>query len=143
MPRRSVPAAACRLCDADGRGIIISPPDWQHAGQGERRDDMTTPTSENGTPERVLDHRIEPFLKQLRDAGYAERTLRKKRTVTRAFARWLKRKRIATADLNDGHVATFAERLPRRRKAHVKFEVAVLRLLFGHLRAEGWLPCPP
>ena len=104
---------------------------------------MTTPTSEDATPERVLDDRIEPFLKQLRDAGYAERTLRKKRTVTRAFARWVKRKRIAVADLNDGHVATFVARPPRRRKAHVKFELAVLRLFFGYLRAEGWLPCPP
>jgi integrase/recombinase XerD len=104
--------------------------------------DMTTLTSENTTPDRVLDDRIEPFLKQLRDAGYAERTLRKKRTVTRAFARWLKRKRIVMADLNDGHVATFVARLPRRRKAHVKFELAVLRLFFGYLRAERGLPCP-
>jgi len=104
---------------------------------------MTTPTSEDATPERVLDDRIEPFLKQLRDAGYAERTLRKKRTVTRAFARWVKRKQFAVADLNDGHVATFVARPPRRRKAHVKFELAVLRLFFGYLCVEGWLPCPP
>jgi site-specific recombinase XerD len=104
---------------------------------------MKTPASEDATPERVLDDRIEPFLKQLRDAGYAERTLRKKRTVTRAFARWLKRKQIAMADLNDGHVATFVARLPRRRKAHVKFEIAVLRLFFGYLGAEGGLQCPP
>jgi integrase/recombinase XerD len=103
---------------------------------------MTIPTSEDATPERVLDDRIEPFLKQLRDAGYAERTLRKKRTVTRAFARWVKRKRFAVAHLSDGHVATFVARLPRRRKAHIKFELAVLRLFFGYLRAEGWLPCP-
>jgi len=54
---------------------------------------MTTLTSEEGTSERLLDNRIGPFLQQLRDAGYAERTLRKKRTVTRAFALWVKRKR--------------------------------------------------
>jgi integrase/recombinase XerD len=104
---------------------------------------MTTPRSEDATAERAINDRIEPFLKQLRDAGYAERTLRKKRTVTRAFARWLKRKQIAMADLNDGHMATFVARLPRRRKAHVKFELAVLRLFFGYLRAEGRLQCPP
>jgi len=104
---------------------------------------MTTPRSEEGTPERVLGDRIEPFLKQLRDAGYAERTLRKKRTVTRAFTRWVKRKRIATADLNAGHMAAFVARSPRRRKTHVKFELAVLRLFFGYLRAEAGLPCPP
>ena len=103
---------------------------------------MTTPTSEDATPEPVLDDRIEPFLKQLRDAGYAERTLRKKRTVTRAFARWVKRKRIAMVDLNVGHVSTFVARLPRRRKAHVKFERAVLRLFFGYLRARAGYHAP-
>jgi len=42
---------------------------------------MTTPALEGGTPKRPLDDHIEPFLKHLRSAGYAERTLRKKRTV--------------------------------------------------------------
>jgi hypothetical protein len=50
---------------------------------------------------------------QLRDAAYAERTLRKKRTVARAFARWAHGKGIATIDLNDGHVDAFVLRLPR------------------------------
>ena len=104
---------------------------------------MTTPPSEERTPERLLDDLIEPFLKQLRDAGYAERTLRKKRTVTRAFARWVKGKRIDMADLNDSHVAAFVARSPRRRKTHVKFELAVLRLFFRYLRSDAGLPCPP
>lgn len=104
---------------------------------------MATPTSEDRTPERLLDDVIEPFLEQLRDAGYAERTLRKKRTVTKAFAQWVKRKPIAMADLNDGHVAAFVARSPRKRKAHVKFELAVLRLFFRYLRTEAGLPCPP
>ena len=103
---------------------------------------MTTLTSEEGTSERLLDDRIGPFLQQLRDAGYAERTLRKKRTVTRAFARWVKRKRIAIVDLNDDHVAAFVARWPRRRKAHVKCELAVLRLFFRYLRAEATILCP-
>jgi hypothetical protein len=42
---------------------------------------MTTPTLEGGAPGSLLDDHIEPFLKHLRAAGYAERTLRKKRTV--------------------------------------------------------------
>jgi site-specific recombinase XerD len=104
---------------------------------------MTTLTSEEGTSERLLDDRIGPFLQQLRDAGYAERTLRKKRTVTRAFALWVKRKRIAITDLNDNHVAAFVARWPRRQKAHVKFELAVLRLFFRYLRAGATIPCPP
>jgi hypothetical protein len=40
---------------------------------------MPTLTPEEGTSERLLDDCIGPFLQQLRDAGYAERTLRKKR----------------------------------------------------------------
>jgi hypothetical protein len=38
-------------------------------------------TTGSGTAQRLLDDQIEPFLQHLRDAGYAERTLRKKRTV--------------------------------------------------------------
>jgi site-specific recombinase XerD len=62
---------------------------------------LTTPTLEDGTPDHGLDNQIEPFLKHLRAAGYAERTLRKKRTIARAFARWTRRKQIALNDLND------------------------------------------
>jgi len=39
-----------------------------------RRDDMTTPTAKAGTTENLLDDQIEPFLKHLRAAGYAQRT---------------------------------------------------------------------
>src|SRR5215467_3274598 len=118
----------------------IASPDWQACRI--RRDDMTTLTSEEGTSERLLDDCIGPFLQQLRDAGYAERTLRKKRTVTKALARWVKRKRIAIVDLNDDHVAAFVARWPRRREAHVKCELAVLRLFFRYLRAEATILCP-
>jgi len=103
---------------------------------------MTTPTSEGGTPGSLLDNHIEPFLKHLRAAGYAERTLRKKRTVAKAFARWARRKQIAGDDLNDGHIAAFASRSPLNRKAHVKFELAVMRLLFEYLRGYAGLQRP-
>ena len=76
-------------------------------------------------------------------AGYAERTLRKKRTVARAFARWTRRKQIAVDDLNDSHIAAFVARSPRRRKAHVKFELAVMRLFFEYLRGYAGLQRPP
>ncbi len=104
---------------------------------------MTTPTLEDGRAERQPDNHIEPFLKHLRAAGYAERTLRKKRTVVRAFARWTRRKQIVVNDLNDGHIAAFVARSPRRRKAHVKFELAAMRLFFGYLRGHAGLQRPP
>ena len=104
---------------------------------------MTTPTVEAGTTETLLDDQIEPFLKHLRTAGYAQRTLRKKRTVARAFARWTRRRQIAINDLNDGHIAAFVARSPRNRKAHVKVERAVLRLWFEYLRGYAGLQRPP
>jgi integrase/recombinase XerD len=104
---------------------------------------MTTPTLQGGTPGSLLDEHIEPFLKHLCAAGYAERTLRKKRTVAEAFARWARRKQIVGNDLNDGHIAAFASRSPRNRKAHVKFELAVMRLLFEYLRDYAGLQRPP
>ena len=103
---------------------------------------MTTPTLGDGTSERLLDDHIEPFLKHLRVAGYAERTLRKKRTVARAFARWIRRKQIAVDELNDNHLAAFVARSPRRRMAHVKFERAAMRLLFEYLRSQAGLQRP-
>jgi len=96
----------------------------------------------SGRAQRLLDDHIEPFLRHLRGAGYAERTLRKKRTVARAFARWTKRKGIATIDLNDGHVDAFVLRLPRGRKSRLKFELAAVRLFLGYLRATAGLQCP-
>jgi integrase/recombinase XerD len=103
---------------------------------------MTTPTLEGRSPGSLLDDHIEPFLKHLRAAGYAERTLRKKRTVAKAFARWARRKQIAGNDLNDGHIAAFASRSPRNRKAHVKFELAAMRLFFEYLRGYAGLQRP-
>src|SRR5438477_9527020 len=103
---------------------------------------MTTSTLEGVTPESLLDDHIEPFLKHLRAAGYAERTLRKKRTVAKAFARWTRRKQIAGNDLNDGHISAFVARSPRRRKAHVKFELAAMRLFFEYLRGYTGLQRP-
>ncbi len=104
---------------------------------------MTTHILKDGTPERLLEDHVEPFLKHLRATGYAERTLRKKRTVARAFARWTRRKQIAFNDLNDGHIDAFVTRSPRNRKAHTKAELAVMRLLFEYLRGYAGLQRPP
>ena len=78
---------------------------------------MITPAAKAGATENLLDDQIEPFLKYLRVAGYAQRTLRKKRTVARAFTRWTRRRQIAIDHLNDGHIDAFVARSPRNRKA--------------------------
>jgi site-specific recombinase XerD len=99
-------------------------------------------TTGSGRTQRLLDDQIEPFLQHLRDIGYAERTLRKKRTVARAFARWAKRKGIATINLKDAHVEAFVTRLPQAGKSRLKFELAAVRLFLGYLRATAGLQCP-
>jgi site-specific recombinase XerD len=95
---------------------------------------MTATTLEQVTPATLLEGHIELFLKQLRSAGYAETTLRKKRTVARAFAQWMRRRQIAVEDLKDDHLVAFVTRSPRRRKACAQFELGVMRLLFEYLR---------
>jgi site-specific recombinase XerD len=94
---------------------------------------MKTGTFQGGTLQSLPENHIEPFLNHLRAAGYAERTLHKKRSVTRAFARWMKRRQIAAEDLHEGHIDAFVARWPRRRKGRVKFERAAIQLFFRYL----------
>ena len=94
-------------------------------------------TTEDGSPPCLLEGQIEHFLENLRNSGYAERTVRKKRSVARAFARWAKRKRIDTDDLTDTHVTAFVTGAHRKRKARVRFELAAMRLFFDYLRPAG------
>jgi integrase/recombinase XerD len=93
----------------------------------------------SGRVQSLLDDYVESFLRHLRGAGYAERTIRKKRTVARAFVRWAKRKGIATSNLNDGHGDAFVLRLPRLGKSRRQFELAVVRLFLDYLRVTAGL----
>jgi len=98
-------------------------------------------TTEAGRPPSLIEAQIERFLENLRNSGYAERTVHKKRSVARAFARWAKRKRIATDDLNDTHVRAFVTRSRRKRKARLRFELAAMRLFFDYLRPAAAPQC--
>jgi len=98
---------------------------------------------EGGPPLGLLGTHVESFLEYLRSAGYAERTLRKKRWIAASFAQWTRGKQVAIGELNDSHVAAFVERSPQRRKARVLFELAVLRPFLGYLRLQAVVPTPP
>ena len=82
--------------------------------------------------------------RHLRTAGYTERTLRKKRPILAAFARWSRREQIALDRLGDADIAEFVERssVAGAGAARVRFERAVLRLLLQYLRAQTWAPSP-
>ena len=100
---------------------------------------MTTEALENGKPSDLLSVHVEDFLDQLRAAGYADRTLRKKRTIVRAFARWMKDQRITLDCLVDSDVGAFLQR--RRKQAdRFKAERVALRLL---LRAKALIKQAP
>src|SRR5436305_10813001 len=101
---------------------------------------MTAEPLQDPPSHDVFQNHIEPFLDQLRVAGYAKRTLRKKRFVLKAFARWTKRKRITADFIHDDLMRAFLGRLPQKRKARIQFERAVLQLFFEYLRSVARLP---
>jgi integrase/recombinase XerD len=103
---------------------------------------MTTDRLEDGTPSDLLNSHIAGFLGQLRTTGYAERTIRKKRLIVAAFARWMKFQRIALDHLVDSDIAAFVKRR-RTRVARIKAERVALRLLFRYLRVKSLVKTPP
>lgn len=103
---------------------------------------MTTDTFEDGAPLGLLDLHIEAFLGHLRTAGYAERTLRRKRSIVAAFARWARREQITLDHLGDSDITAFVKRSSGTGTTRVQFELAALRPLLEYLRAETWAPLP-
>lgn len=99
----------------------------------------------------LLDSHVYSFLAALRDAGYPERTLRKKHPVATSFALWTRRRHLPAAEINEAHVAAFLVRTPRggRTKDQVSLERGTVRRLLRHLRGEAaldasrpWLKVP-
>ena len=102
----------------------------------------TTDTIEDGVSEGLPVRHIEAFLEQLRAARYTEETLRKKRWILTAFARWMKSKNIAISHLDESAIAAFAKRSTGAPAARVQFELAVLRQLLAYLRGEAIVRLP-
>lgn len=98
---------------------------------------------EHGPSPGLSDTHINSFLTHLRSQGYAERTLRKKRSTVAAFARWTVEKQLDVDDLNASHLTTFIERLPLRYKPRVNFEQAALRPFIEYLHAEMGVSSSP
>lgn len=98
--------------------------------------------SKDGPPVGLLETHVELFLKRLRAAGYAERTLSKKRTITESFVRWIKREGSVVTDLEESHLAAFVNRSPERQIIRINFELAGLRPFLKHLRQEAVVPEP-
>lgn len=99
--------------------------------------------SEDGPAPGLSDNHISSFLTHLRAKGYAELTLRKKRSIAVSFARWTVGKQLAVEGLNESHLTEFVERSPRKSKERVNFELAALRPFLHYLRAGAGVPPPP
>ena len=102
----------------------------------------TTNTIEDGGSYGLPVHHIDAFLEQLRTARYAEETLRKKRWVLTAFARWTNSQNIALTHFDEATIAAFVKRLTGAPVARIQFEIAVLRRLLSYLRGESIVRLP-
>lgn len=98
---------------------------------------------EQGTSPGLCGTHLNSFLTHLRSQGYAERTLRKKRSIVAPFVRWTVEKQLDVDDLNESHLTAFIERLPVRYKPRVNFEQAALRPFLEYLRAGTGVPPSP
>ena len=88
------------------------------------------------------DH-VELFLHQLRAAGYAEHTLRRKRFALRSLARWAEGKGITIADFHDRHVAIFQKCSSGRVKDFVAVQRRAIRQFLRFLRSGTGEASPP
>jgi integrase/recombinase XerD len=79
---------------------------------------------------------IHSFLHFLQAEGYADRTLRKKKSVVASFVRWTVEKELTVHDLHESHLTAFVERQAKRTKDRVNFERAALQPFFTHLTVD-------
>jgi integrase/recombinase XerD len=103
---------------------------------------MSITTLENGACQKRFDEYVELFLRHLRAAGYAERTLRKKRWALRSLVRWAQRKGIVVADFHDRHAAAFLARSSGRAKDFVAVQRRAVRQFLRFFRSGTGDACP-
>lgn len=87
-------------------------------------------------PSRLLDADVASFVSQLRAAGYAERTIRNRRSVAASFVRWTNRKKLSLTGLDESQVTLFLGRTLQPSKHRIALERASVRLFLRHLSAR-------
>ncbi|WP_282811078.1 tyrosine-type recombinase/integrase [Thauera humireducens] len=91
---------------------------------------------------RRLDTHLESYLDHLRSVEYSESSLRKKRPVITAFARWARSNEITEAVLSERHIEVFVTCSFPGQTNPARYARSALRLWLNYLRAEGWVAPP-
>ena len=86
---------------------------------------------------------IEVFTEQLIGLGYARSTIREHVQLLHRFDRWLARRRVGLADLDDTRLSAFLQARQTRHHTRRHGGVSLLRRFLRHLRAVGAVPSPP
>lgn len=83
-----------------------------------------------------LDSQVESFVNELQAAGFAQRTIGKKRRAVRAFTHWLKQEHVSLVAADQSHVDAFL-RCPQARSPDCRLvERTALARFLRHLRSE-------
>jgi site-specific recombinase XerD len=104
-------------------------------------EDFVAPVAAQRLRSCVLGSHLDTFCTWLAELGYQRSTIRHKLWVVSDLTRWIGRKHLAVADLNERRVDEFLN--ARRRRGHTfrGFRLTVLRLL-EQLRSVGVVPAP-
>jgi integrase/recombinase XerD len=87
---------------------------------------------------------VDPFLADLKMAGYPANTLCTKRAALRKFTSWRRRRRNAGAEPNESEVNAFMAKVCKLTTAHRSLASTALFGFLEHLRRHGVIrtPCP-
>jgi len=92
----------------------------------------------------VIASQVDPFLADLKKAGYPANTLCTKRAALRKFTTWRRRRKNAGAEPNDPEVKAFMAKVCKLTTAHRSLASTALFGFLEHLRRHGVIrtPCP-
>jgi hypothetical protein len=83
-----------------------------------------------------LDSQVESFVNELQAAGFAQRTIGKKRRAVRALTDWLKQEHVSLVAADESHVDAFL-RCPQARSPDCRLiERTTLARFLRHLQSE-------
>jgi integrase/recombinase XerD len=84
---------------------------------------------------------IDSFTARLATLGYARATIREQVWLLSGLSRWMERRRLSAAELDEGTLEAFAH--DRQRRCRERSSHATLDHFLDHLRAEGVAPVRP